>query len=276
MFDFGSVLTDVFDRRAEKRLSLEEERVALAAAQLGDSEATLALVLAYAAALRNGVSWYRHAAPEAQPADIEDAKSQAVLGLLEAIKAFDGTRHERLAATVVQYVRNALAVSAATATSFTVPERTLKRFFAILREAAGNVYTAAALAPSFEMTTETFLAVLAAVRNVDSYDELLESAGRDGSSSRSDGVRSSGSGDVLALPLWDNAAPDVEDVILVEAAFRAVDTLEKDVCRMAYGFTDYDPIPDVEIADKLGFSRAKVQRTRASALGKMRLALGAA
>jgi len=275
MLNMSTLLSDVFDRRAEGRLELGEERTAIAAAQLGDDDATAKLILAYAPALRNGVTWYTRAlAGSPQPADLEDVRSQAILGLLEAIKAFDGTTHERLAATVASYIRNAVTTSAASVTSFTVPERTLKRFFGILRTAEGNVYEGARIAPDYEMKTETFLAVLSAVRNVESYDAILDgnAGGFDGTTSErfNTGVERG----VEARPLWDGREADAEDRILVEAAFTAVNTLEADVVRLAYGFSDYEPVPDAEIGARMGFSRATTQRTRTGALDKMRRVLG--
>jgi DNA-directed RNA polymerase specialized sigma subunit len=266
---FSTALVDVFHNRAEERLTLDEERAAIAAAQLGDEAAKLSLILAYAPALRNGVAWYTRALPSApQASELEDVQSQAVLGLLEAIAAFDADVHDRLAAIAPGYIRNAVSGAAASVTGFAVPERTLKRFFGILREAQGNVYEAARIAPSREMKPETFLAVLSAIRNVDSLEGLTDEGERHtGASHR---------GEASASPLWDNSTPDVEDRILVEAAFAAVNTLEADVCRLAYGFSDYEPVPDAEIAARLGSSRATIQRTRAGALGKMREALGVA
>jgi DNA-directed RNA polymerase specialized sigma subunit len=182
------------------------------------------------------------------------------MGLIEAVQAWRPEVHDRLAAIAPRYIRNAVAVSAAVATQFTVPERTLKRFFGILRAADGDVIEATRIAPAYSMRPETFLAVLDAVRSVDSYDAAN---GNDGQGR-----------DLAASPIWDNAAPDVEDRILVEAAFKAVDTLEKDIVRMAYGFTEHDPLPDEEIGHRIGFTRPKTQRIRAGALAKMREAIG--
>jgi DNA-directed RNA polymerase specialized sigma subunit len=213
------------------------------------------------------VAWYTRALTSApQIADLEDVRSQAIVGLLEAIRAFDGDTQTRLAAIAPQYIVDAVAQAASPVAAFSVPKRTLTRFFGILRAADGNVYDAARLAPEYEMKTETFLAVLSAVRDVDSYDALTEAREEDGGQS----------GDVATSPIWDGRQADAEDRVLVEAAFRSVDTLEKDVTRLAYGFTEYDPVPDAEIGARLGLSRQKTQRTRSSALGKMREALGVA
>lgn len=90
------------------------------------------------------------------------------------------------------------------------------------------------------------------------------------------GTPSGGPSRIEASVCGPDSHDDVEDRLLVEAAFAAVDDLEEEVCRLAYGFSDYDPIPDSEVGYGLGLSRPKVQRVRASALGKMRDAAGVA
>lgn len=273
---FNNVLADIFTRNAERRFeSAETEREAILAAKKGDEQATLDLMYAYAPALRNGVKWYTRSGPAVERADgLEEVQSVAVAALIEAIAAFDPeSGYDRLAATASKYIMNAVAVHAQYAAGFTVPERTLKRFFGILRAAEGNVYEAAALAPQFLMSRETFFAVLSAVRNVDSYDALTEgnSAGFDGTTTERFEV--GGERGIEVRPLWDNSEAE-EDELLVEAAFASVDDLERQVTRLAYGFETYgDPVPDAEVAHELGLSRQKAQRTRSSALGKMRQAL---
>ena len=61
MNDFQAILSDIFDRGAEQRLSLEEERETIHAAKSGDEAATVALLYAYAPALRNAVARYTEA-----------------------------------------------------------------------------------------------------------------------------------------------------------------------------------------------------------------------
>ncbi len=275
---FQTVLSEIFDRGVERRFDdVDAEREAIELAKEGDETATVALLYAYASALRNGVRWFANAAPSApQAADLEDVRVRAVLGLQEAIRAFDPARHRRLAAIAAGYIADEVASAAEAATAFSVPERTLKRFFGILRKADGNVYEAAALAPQHEMKRETFFAVLSAVRDVTSYDAALggNSGGFDGTTGErfAEGVERG----IVARPIWSGEHADAEDRVLVEAAFGAVDELEARVCRLAYGFEEYDPLPDAEIGHRLGMSRPKTQRVRAGALGKMREALGVA
>ncbi|UIW13302.1 DNA binding protein [Arthrobacter phage Crewmate] len=261
---FNNVLADIFTRNAERRIeSAEEERLLIAAAKLGDSEATAALLYAYAPAIRNVVERFTGEGHTATPDD-EELHATALLGFAEAIAAFDPEKHLRLSAVVRVVLARVMRDQYPSRDAFTVPARTLTRFYSILRKAEGNVYEAAALAPQYEMSRETFFSVLSAVRDVDTID---------GTPSDDEGHA-----DLVndARPIWDASAAE-EDALLVAAAFEAVDDVEERVCRLAYGFESYgDPVPDVEIGHKLGMTRPTVQRRRSSALGKMREALAVA
>lgn len=266
--NYSSVLFSVFNTRDEARLTVEEEREALALAQAGDENAKLRVILAYAAALRSGVTQYARAvAGSPTRVEPEDARQEVVLGLLEAIENFDPERHERLAAIVSGYIAKAITRLAPTASGFSIPARTLTRFFGILRKANGDAAEGERLAPDNAMTAETFRAVLDAVRNVSAL-EAVQDDGR--------GEFTGNGQEVQFRPISGDSADDVEDRVLVEAAFSSVDGLEEEVVRLAYGFADFDPLGDEEVGERLGFSRAKSQRTRSSALGKMRVALGVA
>lgn len=269
--NFDKALADIFDRRVTTgKLPLEEEREALRAAQAGDEAATLKLLYAYAYALRDAIGAYRYAGGvwADGPRDSHlagDLRMAAVEGFLEALYAFDlEGAHSRLAATIEGYVANSMSTAVVAPVAINVPERTLKRFYSILRKAQGDPIKGAALAPQYSMTVETFVSVLTAVRSTQSLDGPTDEA--DGDSPDRLDIQ------IAGRDYYD----DVEDKLLVETAFAAVDDLEEDVCRLAYGFSDYDPIPDAEVGHRLGLSRPKVQRVRASALGKMRNALGVA
>ncbi len=278
---FERILTDVFDRGAEARLSIEEEREAIRLAKTGDEAATVALCYAYSPTLRNAEARHRETLGA-------EARHVAVIGLLEAVHAFDldGT-HRRLAAIVWQYVTDELLEAAGSTNAVLVPARTLKRFFGILRKADGDFASAVDLAEAHNMARETFYAVRAAL-GVDSLDV-----------SRADGetitgtagfAREDGWAGADTRPLWETPASE-EDRVLVEAAFLAVDDLERDVVRVKYGFegeasdrtlSDDATVHALSVRD-LGedavlegqsvISRQKVQRTHASALAKMREAL---
>ena len=273
MCNFDKALCDIFDRRVTTgKLPLKKEREAIRAAKCGDDASTLKLLYAYACALRKVSGRYRGAggAWAGGPWDsglAADRRMAAVEGFLEALYAFDlDGIHSRLAATVEGYVANSISMAAIVPVAMNVPERTLKRFYSILRKADGDPVKGAGLAPQYSMSVETFVSVLTAVRSTQSLDGTGGDAG--GSGDGPNGL------DVQVV--GPDYCDDDEDKLLVEAAFAAVEDLEEDVCRLAYGFSDDDPIPDSEVGHRLGLSRPKVQRVRAAALGKMRHALGVA
>lgn len=259
MNQFQTILSDIFDRGAEQRLSLDEERETIHAARAGDEAATVALLYAYAPALRSALARFRLSDDE-----LGDARSAAALGLLEAIQQYDPETDDRLAARIGSCLMDALSDLISDSGAIVIPQRTRSRFFGILRRAEGDVHKAALLAPSFNMSRETFYAVLDAVR-VDNLDATAETETPDGEHF------------ARAVPLWnpEDAYADAEDRILVEMAFNAVDVIETDICRKSYGFTSYSPVPDGQIAADLMMTRPTVQRRRAGALSKMRDALGA-
>ena len=151
MTAFDTVLADVFERGAEARMEREEERRQIAAAQLGDEDATVALIYAYAPVLRAWSSRYT------SRLGAEEARSLAISGLLEAIHAFNLREHSgQLAGIVWQHVSNALRDSG---TLVTVPEWSRRTYLTILRTAGDDHPTAEKLAPSLGMTVETFRAV---------------------------------------------------------------------------------------------------------------------
>ena len=267
----ASVLADVFDRgqTIPQTLSREEEAAVIADAKAGSSDAIVTLIRLYGQALRNATARHR------ETLGAEEAQAVALAALVEAVHT--SQPGERLAVVIGTMLRSALTDAASANSGFTVPPRTVKRFFSILRAANGDTALAADLAPSYEMTRETFLAVLDAVRHVDSID--------DAQGNRSEAYTANGGGfaeesgwarrdDVRPIHAAQQIA-DAEDADLVDLAFDAVDGLEEEVVRLAYGFSDYEPVADAEIGFRLGYSRPKVQRVRSSALDKMRVAVGA-
>ncbi|URQ05032.1 DNA binding protein [Arthrobacter phage Iter] len=267
---FDKVLADIFDRNIERRFeSIDAEVEAIALAKKGDEAATIALMYAYSHALNAAIGQFRRAGGVwaegvRSPHMGDDLRSLVTLGFLEAVAAYDPEVHHRLAAIITQHVRERLSADLVGPVAFTVPQRTLTRFYSILRKAGGDPIKGAAIAKDHSMTVETFMDVLAAVRTVN-LD--LASDKEDDANMRAQWE--------AARPVWDRTDTE-EDAVLVRAAFEAVDDTEAHVCRLAYGFETYgDPVPDIEIGHKLGMTRPTVQRRRSSALGKMREALAA-
>jgi RNA polymerase sigma factor (sigma-70 family) len=242
--------------RSVDPLPEEVERSLIVRAQGGDETATETLLMTYAPALRSAVKRAR-----STTLSQEDARSVAILGLMEAIRQFDPERGSSLAPVLKHRLNDELteAVAQDRGGSY-VPSRMVRRFFGILRAAGGSVDAGAALAPSFGMGSDTFREVADAVRGVVSLDRLIEVQG-DVFFLRASAIR------------VDRNLVDADDRMLCETAFAAVDDVETDVCRMAYGFTEPDPVPDAEVAHRLGMTRPTVQRRRVSALAKMRVAL---
>lgn len=261
-----------------------DEVAAIEAAQLGDESATLTLMTAYGPVLRDIVQEFKGGLPDgqlsarqgdyAEPSSLlADLRQAAVLGFMEALQAHDPEKSTRLAAIVRQYVRNAVAVEANGRSAFEIPKRTLTRFFGIMEEADADFETALALAPSREMTRETFVTIYRTL-GADSIEDLREEAAAGGSQ-------------LLAQPVFTpSPVVDVEDRILADAALRACDDDEHRVVSLQYGFSpvvefvdgqrvQVDRLPsDREIGDIIGMTRPTVQRRGKSALTKMRKALG--
>ncbi|WP_229398117.1 hypothetical protein [Micromonospora okii] len=232
-----------------------EEVETIAAARDGDADAYLRLTSAYVPHLRRAVAAFTRVLP------LDDARQAAWVGLMSAVKAFDPARSSRLVSILRQHMHAELTAAAALAgTGFTVPPRTVERFFGILAAADGDPARAADLAPSYAMTRETFFAVLAAVTAGQSMEAAISAYG-DGS---------------LSPVVTPSAVSEAEDRVLCGLAFGAVDAAEESVCRLKYGFDDRaagDELSDDAVGHYLGMSRLKAYRTRTRALGKMRAAL---
>jgi len=246
-------------------LTEAEEADLIVRAQAADDEATMTLVTAYGRALRAAVRNFGAGATDGHSAgnhdlDLADLQSTALVGFLTLIAEHDPEQSPRLAGRVAAYLTRFLSEEFAAVAAFTVPTRTLRRFYGILRAYDGSASLAEEHAHEHGMTRETFLDVLAAVRGTGSLDAVTA----DGDSP-----------EVYATPVYTTTpVVDVEDRILTDVAFGAVDDEEERICRLSYGFTEYDPQPDAEIAHRMGLTRPTVQRKRGKALGKMRKALG--
>lgn len=268
MSAFETVLAEIFDQGAERRLDRETERATIALAQIGDEDATLALLYAYAPVLRNLVG--RHAARIGR----EEAQMTAVSGLLAAVHAFDLANFDgQLAGIIYSHISTALREVSSTA--MPIDSRTLRRYQSILKEADGNFHQALNLTHKYEMARSTFVAVHEALYANHLADQPY----------RLD----------QATPIWAPAASDAftdaDDAALLTLAWRSVDASQTDVLRHAYGFESFgDPMSDQEIVHAMSVrelgeeavaegqvvvSRATVQRRKSKGLESMRDAVGA-
>lgn len=240
-------------------LAVDQEVDTIAAAALGDASAYEALCLAYGPALRAAVSRYDNVA------DTDDVRQTALLALAEAIHTHDPERSPRLAGRLPSILREHFSALAASQLAMTVEVTAMKRFFRALRDAEGDLAKAEEIAVVRGMGRDTFESVRVAVRAVYTESDLGSPTGDDGE------------GDfMLAHPLVEDLYTpydEAEDRILVDVAFLSVNDEEARIVEMSYGFTDYEPVADGEIAHRMGMTRPTVQRRRVSALGKMRKAL---
>lgn len=261
-------LTDIFTYTADvPSLSVEQETALIREAQQGDDVACYELLLTYGPALRQAVGRFTRQYDASERAEkVADAQGVALLAFMEVLREHDTEKSPRLAGPIAQRLRRALADHVTQDAAMTIPERTLSRFYGILRKADGDVTEARALAPEMGMTVDVFEAVYDTVRNTLYISGLVDSE------------EEAGHGDhILMTPLTSEVYrpyDEVEDALMVSVAFSAVDDDEARVIECAYGFTTYNPMSDAEVADYIGTSRPTAQRRRVSGLTKMRKALG--
>jgi DNA-directed RNA polymerase specialized sigma subunit len=270
-----TVFSAIFYQGAEIRLTLDEEAAAINGARGGDEQSLVSLMYAYAPALRRAVRKYR---------DIlgaDDAHSLAIEGLLSAVHAYDSAKSNRLASLVAETIARHLSDAAmASESAWSIPERTLQRWYSIVRSVGGDVSAALTVAQEKGMSREVFLDILTTLRQTNSLDDEIHGA-----------VEGEHSRDLDARPLWGDADAfaAAEDRLMADIALGAVEGLEESVTRFAYGFETGEAMSDNAIVHEMSerelgqdaalagqtvVSRATVQRARASALGTMRTALG--
>ncbi|WP_144722266.1 sigma-70 family RNA polymerase sigma factor [Cellulosimicrobium sp. TH-20] len=254
-------LSALFTRRTSPEpLPLEEEVALVERVKNGDAAAFNTLAETYAPRLRAASAHMRHAIVD------EDERTQAVVvAFLEAVHATEpGVRvANRVKFTMAEHMQRA---ASAVRPGLSVPQATFMRYFAALRDGgltpAGRPDYAAASerASSHGLTSSAFHEVRDAIREPESI-EALAAAGSAGTD----------------RGLIDNALQyeeTIERKAMVDKARKAVSGDERTVVDLAYGFAEFDVIPDAEIAHRLGMNRSTVWRKKAAALDKMRNALG--
>lgn len=257
-----ATLSDIFEAKittAAEALPLDEELALISRAQGGDEDAYNALLMQYRLGLRGLVrTEYARAGGFV---DADETRANVLLGFAEALASCDGTT--RLSAKLKGATLTA-SHEFHLVDNFNVPYRTRQRYMQALRE-AGPDGNAEEKAVELGMSPEVFRAIREALR-AGSYEGMLD----DGTGEMSGRSREAS----MTTVTPERAYAEVDDAILVARAFAAVGELEEGICRDAYGFTEYDPIPDAEIAHRRGMTRPTVQRVRTRALEAMREALG--
>lgn len=245
---------------ADVSLTVEAEVDLIVAAQAGDADAYVRLLTAYGRTLRAVVNAAK------KTVDEEEAQAVALVAFAEILSSHDpfdeAYQDGRLASRLTPHLRDALgSLQAQENLTFTVPKRTYTRYLGILNEAEGDVEAARDLAPDRGMRVSTFDEIHAIVRKTSSAPLADDE----------DAEPQEGTPVLITAP---SSFDEAEDRILIDVAFSAVDDEGARIVELAYGFTEYDPVPDAEIGHRLGLTRPTVQRKRGKALDSMRKALG--
>lgn len=239
--------------------TLDKERELIAATQAGCNESCGELLTQYAPLLK------KYASQAPNQVEREEVQGVLMLGFMEAVNDFDPDEHSNLAATLPQHLRRALSEIGVTASSFTIPSRSLSRWLSILKKADGDIYKAINLAPQFGMSRETFMAIHSALRNTNSLDAVL-SAGP--YLTRSLHVPTE-------EPIGESDNELVDQVFDLRGDKNDLSDREATILRYAYGWYSYgEQLTDDAVGHKLGLSRPSVQRLRQVALEKARRRLG--
>lgn len=241
------VLTAIFDRRLDyPSLAPAEERSLIAAARLGAGDAYVSLMQAYAPALRSAVGRMGFVS------DRDESVAVAVEALISAVQVVpDGAR---LGGTLKIQLTAHFRAAHGTHRVVTVPDKIYQRYRSAMRAAEGDPDVAAGLASQYELSREAFHATHAACHG-SAWDPAWI-------------------GDEAQSP-WATR-PDGTARDLAGIALGVLDSDERSVVRLMYGFDDYDPCNERVTADRLGLRVHEVRKLHTSALDKMRAASGVA
>ena len=238
---------------------LDDERPIIQKAQNGCGESYETLLTKYAPLLKK----YARSAP--RTAETDEVQGALLLGFVEAVTDYQPEQHDTLAATLPNYLKRSLSGIGITASSFTIPQRSLSRWLMIMRKADGNTFKALEMAPSFSMTTETFLAIRSVLRDTNSLEAVLLG----------------GEYVVRTLHIHSKDPVGESDHELTQLVFQHkgdendLTDQEAQVLRHAYGYMTYgEPQTDDAVGANIGISRSSVQRIRTTALDKARRRLG--
>lgn len=258
---------------AETMLPLDVEVDAIERAKAGDEDSLITLLYAYGPALAAGIQAHRRRLGE------DEARSVAVLGLIEAIQVFDPSFGTGLAGIVAFHITAAL--TSVSASPVSVTRWAEQTFLMLVKKHKDDYEAAAADAPNYRMSSMLFREI-----------RQMRSTHGTGSS----WVESDAQAEQLAVleggnPIW-GASADVETVVMTEilcrAAFSAVNATERDVIQYVYGFSTGEPMSDGAAAyaislrdlgqeavdeNQSSISRAAAQRHHQKGLAKMRKAL---
>lgn len=198
-------------------------------------------------------------------ADADDIRAAAIEGFYDALKAFDPTKHRRLAATIERSVRSHVTKALVEYLPVRIPETAGKIYSKALRLSADDLSKAREIAPSLGMPVETF----------DQVDRVFAASAM---------VAPEDADDADEQPRRSRAAVSleqgrptirIEDLHDAERALSALSPKERVVIEVLYGIGDNAPLSERDAAKALGIPRTSLQRVHAAALLSMRTTLGA-
>lgn len=256
------------DRTAPEPLDKAVEVELIAEAKKGDTLAFTRLLDAYTPGLRALAA--KETRRTSGLVEVDETRANVLAGFVEAVHA--AREGERVAPQLDPATRKVADVHNLVG-ALSVPDRMRRFYFQAVRAAARNGTDAVDEFTALGKGRETFYAIRQAL-TFDSIERIVEgwntpehygsyySPSLGGASDREPGMSA-----IYIEPGYAS----VEDKALVAAAFAAIaaDTLTVDIIRDAYGFNDYEPVPDAEIAHRRATSRQTVQRKRTTGLATM-------
>ena len=232
-------------------LTPEREARLIKGAQAGRSRHEAELLEAHEPLIRSIVNRF----PKSASVDVDDLLQEGRLAFVEAIRSFDTSKPGRLNTMARLHVVRAVQSAAASGAAVPVPARTLSRYVAAWAD-TDDYYEAMTAATTGDrpMAASSFAAVFEAIHGT----ETLSGTDDEG------------------RPLLDtipgDLGPDLGGVAARKLAWELLDLLSKRDARIVglyFGFEE-EPLSDLEISERLGMTRATVQRRRSQAMEILR------
>ena len=253
-----------------ERLDPEYEGELIARVRAGDSEAFTQLEEQYGPLMRRLAMTYRDRLDEA------DMWQEMRLALVEAARDHDTERNPTLAGYFPEIARLRLGNAAsAQSSAWNIPPTTVKRYLAIRKRADEIGADPRDLLAEFKMSASTYAQIEALMRT-----ESLSAPADDDEAERE--ITSTLAAVIVTAGEPVDVLDRLERKMLSDRARASLsDDMQKRVITLAYGFEDveYDgawiepTVPDGVLAEVVGASRSRIQRTRTKALNVMREAL---
>lgn len=242
--DIYNVVTKVLTRGDEVVIPAGAEPDLIASARANNVDALVALIRGYGPAIRKAAKMVPHL-------DDEEVASAVLEAVAEALADAEAS----LAPHLPRALREAFTEASRGSQAYSIPARTLSRYFSILRKAEGDPGKALSICAEHHMTRETFMAVTEALVTA---EPVLAPDGE---------------------VLWHVTTPEpLEDEAtseLLAACWQAVDSDEELILQSLYGFLSYGaPRTPEETSYYTGIPKRDVVKLKRTGLTAMREALG--